>query len=86
VISKAARPGMAQLKQAITLLTCCQSTLGHASKQPNTCADVEAVESSANRNCNISFNQTLHPSVGKIYWKNVVISRFPVIFGSMLFS
>jgi hypothetical protein len=40
---------MAQHKQTITLLTCCQSTLGHASKQPNTCADVEVVESMSNR-------------------------------------
>jgi hypothetical protein len=40
---------MTQHKQTITLLTCCQSTLGYASKQPNTCADVEVVESMSNR-------------------------------------
>jgi hypothetical protein len=40
---------MAQQKQTITLLSCCQSTLGHASKQPNTCADVEVVEWMSNR-------------------------------------
>jgi hypothetical protein len=28
------------ISAAITLLTCCQSTLVHASKQPSTCADV----------------------------------------------
>jgi hypothetical protein len=36
---------MAQHKQTIT---CCQSTLGHASKQPNTCTDVAVVESIPN--------------------------------------
>jgi hypothetical protein len=46
---------MAQYKQTITLLTCCQSTLGYASKQSNTCADVEVVESRANHSCDIPF-------------------------------
>jgi hypothetical protein len=41
--------GMAHQKQTITLLSCCQSTLGHASKQPNTCADVEVVELMSNQ-------------------------------------
>jgi hypothetical protein len=39
VISAAAQ----HTKETITLLTCCQSTIGRDSKQPNTCAAVEVV-------------------------------------------
>jgi hypothetical protein len=56
LIYAAAQLSMAQHKQTIMLSTCCQSTLGHASKQPYiTCADVEVVESSSNRDCYIPF-------------------------------
>jgi hypothetical protein len=44
---------MAPHKQTITLLIRCPSAFEHAHKQPSTCADVAAVESSSNRTHNI---------------------------------
>jgi hypothetical protein len=48
-IYAAVQPCMAPHKQIITLLNFSQSTLGHASKQPNFCEVVGNVESSSNQ-------------------------------------